>query len=308
MTSRLRMSACVAVVYAALALLLPGRDALAQQQFVRGQNVQPVYEGWERNPDGTYSLYFGYLNRNVEEMPDIPVGRNNAFSPGPADRGQPTRFYPRRQMILFKVQVPADFGEKQELIWTVTHNGRTDRAVGWLAAFYELDNTVLRAQRSGSQRMSTPEEVQAKPPTIEREGPADFTTPVNAPLSLSVLVRDDGLPGPSRRRRMPSTGSESADAVLRPLSRTSFPDTDMLKAANAAETGLAVTWLHYRGPGVVTFDPMTMPLDKTGGKATTRVRFSEPGEYVIRAVADDQIFTAPLSITVTVTPAAASQR
>ena len=306
MLSRPRVSVHVVLACAALAILLPGRAA-AQQQFVRGQNVQPAYEGWERNPDGTYSLYFGYLNRNVEEMPDIPIGPNNTFSPGPADRGQPTHFYPRRQTILFKVQVPSDWSEKQELVWTVTHNGRTDRAVGWLAPFYEFDTTVLRAQRGGSQRMSTPEELQAKPPTIERDGPAALTTPVNAPLSLSVLVRDDGFPGPARRRMMPA-GSESTDAGLRPLGRTSFPDTDMVRAANASRTGLAVTWLHYRGPGVVTFDPMTVPLDKTGGKATTSVRFSAPGEYVIRAMADDQIFTAPLNVTVTVTPAVTSQR
>ena len=38
----------------------------------------PYFEGWEHNPDGTYSMVFGYLNRNYEEEIDIPVGPNNS--------------------------------------------------------------------------------------------------------------------------------------------------------------------------------------------------------------------------------------
>ena len=80
-------------------------------------------------PDGTYDLTFGYLNRNYEEQPEIPIGPDNSFSPGAPDRGQPTHFYPRRQQFMFKIRVPADFG-KQELTWTLTRGGRTDKAVG----------------------------------------------------------------------------------------------------------------------------------------------------------------------------------
>jgi hypothetical protein len=45
---------------------------------------------------------------------------------------------------------------------------------------------------------------------------------------------------------------------------------------------------------------MTIPLEKTGGHAKTTVHVSEPGTYVIRAVANDQIFSAPVNFTVTV--------
>ena len=52
-------------------LLVTGNTVFAQnsveQAFIRGQNVQPAYEGWDRNPDGSYNLYFGYLNRNLRE-------------------------------------------------------------------------------------------------------------------------------------------------------------------------------------------------------------------------------------------------
>jgi len=49
-------------------------DAQAQLKFDRGQNVAPVFEGWERNPDGTFNMVFGYMNRNYREMPHVPVG------------------------------------------------------------------------------------------------------------------------------------------------------------------------------------------------------------------------------------------
>ena len=44
-------------------------------RYARGQSLQPVFEGWEKNADGTFSMWFGYLNRNYEERLNIPVGR-----------------------------------------------------------------------------------------------------------------------------------------------------------------------------------------------------------------------------------------
>ena len=43
-------------------------------KFNNGQSVQPIFEGWARNPDGTFSMYFGYINRNYVETPAVPVG------------------------------------------------------------------------------------------------------------------------------------------------------------------------------------------------------------------------------------------
>ena len=51
----------------------------------------------------------------------------NAIEPGGPDQGQPTHFYPRRNPFLFSIRVPADFGNK-ELIWTLTANGKTEKA------------------------------------------------------------------------------------------------------------------------------------------------------------------------------------
>ena len=66
--------------------------ALSELKFNSGQSVQPAYEGWTRNPDGSRSMWFGYMNRNWEETPDIPTGPNNGFGPTGEDLGQPTHF------------------------------------------------------------------------------------------------------------------------------------------------------------------------------------------------------------------------
>ena len=93
------MRACIrGVVLCSAALTLfvsaAGMPGSAQTTYTSAQNVQPVFEGWERNPDGTFNMVFGYMNRNYVEELEVPVGADNAFAPGPVDRGQPTHFYP----------------------------------------------------------------------------------------------------------------------------------------------------------------------------------------------------------------------
>src|SRR5262245_10651010 len=72
-------------------------------RYNSGQNLQPVFEGWSRNPDGTYFMWFGYLNRNFEEKLNIPVGPNNGFGPNNDDLGQREYFQTRRREFAFKV-------------------------------------------------------------------------------------------------------------------------------------------------------------------------------------------------------------
>ena len=57
--------------------------------YRKGQHIEPAFEGWRPNPDGTFNFMFGYMNENWEEEPDVQVGPDNGFSPGDADRGQP---------------------------------------------------------------------------------------------------------------------------------------------------------------------------------------------------------------------------
>ena len=284
-TIRTRAAVCVAAGLVGL-LAWPAVGA-AQERWNRGQNVQPVFEGWERNDDGSFNMVFGYLNRNYEEQPVIPVGNDNRFEPGPADRGQPTHFYTRRQQFVFKVRVPADWGEEQDLIWTVTHNGRTDQAFGHLWPVWELDAGVMRLNRgTGTAQFFTDNQR----PSIRVDGAeSGFEVTLPDSLELSVLAGDDGVPPPNPRlaERTPRRGPKS-QAIVDPR--------------NAATTGLAVTWLHWRGPGDVTFAPQ-VPEIAEDGRAVTSVSFSEPGTYVLQAVADDTVLTTSVEITVTVHPA-----
>jgi len=114
---------------------------LAQIRYSSGQNVAPVYEGWERNPDGSFNMVFGYMNRNYEEQVEVPIGAENVIEPGGPDQGQPTHFYPRRQEFVFKVKVPKDWGDK-DLVWTLVSHGKVEKAYGSLMPVWELSNLV----------------------------------------------------------------------------------------------------------------------------------------------------------------------
>jgi hypothetical protein len=56
--------------------------------------VQPTAACVVRNSfDNTNTAYFGYSNANDYYIP-VPIGTDNAFSPGPSDRGQTVSFLP----------------------------------------------------------------------------------------------------------------------------------------------------------------------------------------------------------------------
>jgi len=203
--------------FAAAALLLLGAWAphhqAAAQTYQRGQNVAPAFEGWERNEDGSFSFLFGYMNRNWHEQLDVPVGEHNSFSPGPADRGQPTHFLPRRNRFVFKVRVPADWGDK-ELVWTLTSNGVTERAYASLRPDYIVDNMVFMSETGALGAGHSNAETRGnEPPTITLEGPTERQTTVGSPVTITALVEDDGLLR-ARRPRPPrlETAADSARA------------------------------------------------------------------------------------------------
>ena len=122
---RPRSIVCAAAV--ALCAGLTSPDPVSAQiplgfRTANGQSVTPVFEGWYQNPDGTFSLSFGYFNRNFEEVVEIPVGAGNRLEPADFDGPQPTQFSPRRHWGVFTVTVPADFGDKA-VVWTIDFRG-----------------------------------------------------------------------------------------------------------------------------------------------------------------------------------------
>ena len=245
---------------AGLAALLPlaaASGAAAQDvrvdapiPHVRGQSVSPSFEGWYRNPDGTRSLVFGYFNRNYGERLDVPVGPGNRFEPGPADRGQPTHFLPRRQTGVFAVVVPAGF--EGRLTWVLTAYGETIAIPGHVRPEWEID--ALEEVTSGN-----------RPPVLR------FGSP-------------DGEPGQGQY----GVRSSARAVVSEPAAITVWAADDGVRKARAAgrPTRFGLVWSKYRGPGAVVFDN-TEPEVGEAGRAVTTVTFDTPGRYVLRVLAWD---------------------
>lgn len=240
------------------ALLLPaviaaqGQGSLAQPTYQlrhwTGQGLAPVYEGWDRNDDGTFNMWFGYMNRNYEETIELPVGAANRFEPGEADRGQPTFFDTRRHKDTFRVVVPASFGENTKLNWSVTVRGKTETVTGTITSVWQIDR--LRTTRGGNSQ-----NINSNTPPVVSITPTTQSVTTGASATLSVSATDDGLP----KRR-------NAQGQQVPM-------------------GMTVEWAKYRGPGSVTWSTAKQPV--VSGKADVTATFSEPGEYVLLAVVDD---------------------
>ena len=147
-----------------------------------GQAVAPVYEGFDVNPDGSFNMWFGYMNCNYEEALDLPVGAENTFEPG-GDRGQPTHFVPRRHKDVFSVRVPKDFGDKT-LVWKLNAHGQPQQVVATLKPVWQIDR--LRTTRGGnSEKVSS-----NLPPTVTLNTSNQTATGA----TLTVSATDDGLP------------------------------------------------------------------------------------------------------------------
>jgi hypothetical protein len=229
-----------------------------------GQSVTAAFEGWFRNQDGSFSILFGYYNRNQKQDMDIPVGPNNEIEPGGPDRGQPTHFLPGRQWGVFTVTVPKDFGTGK-LTWTLVSRGQTMAVPAGLDPLWEV--SPFTEPTTGN-----------TPPSLKLEGGASSQGPrpvsvalpatLAKPLALTVSVADDA--------KQPLIGTLGMQQPKTPP--------------------VTVTWSKFRGPGVVTFaDAKPVVALSTGqgtsagvsGTATTTATFSEPGEYVLLVVAND---------------------
>lgn len=291
----LKPVALAAVVATACVALAP---LCAQVALATGQNIAPVFEGWEPTPDGSFNLVFGYLNRNWEEEIDLPVGPGNSVDPSGPDQGQPTHFFPRRNRFTFKVRVPQDFGNK-EVVWTLTSHGKTERAYGTLKPDYVLDDTVVMANfGAGGPLGTTPDLPGNRAPVLEVEGDPIRHATVGAPVMLTAVASDDGKPRP---RAM--TAALGGSRIL--------PNT---------ATGLRLSWFAYRITGKVVFDPpqtkvwedtrdggnspwsagWRTPSAPADGKWVVRATFSEPGRYVLRCLAHDGGLYASEDVTVVV--------
>jgi len=319
---------------ATLCLALTVVSAQTRFTFSSGQSVSPAYEGWMPNPDGSFTMYFGYMNTNWLEEFDIPVGPANDIEPGGPDQGQPTHFYPRRSPFLFTVKVPKDFGTK-EMTWTITTHGKTERAYASLKTDYQIDNQVMSTEVGGDFGSLRDELRTNIPPELRVEGEKTRQAKVGAPVSLVAFAGDpDNLPARRDGKPQPRHASGRMEgespappppAAARPANPTNLanliyrPPSSIVPSSGP---GLRFSWIVYRGKAAaVTFTPdqmktwtdtrayanspwsppYTIPLPPPDGKWTAQATFAEPGTYVLRAVASDgSVFTYE-NVTVTVT-------
>jgi len=74
----------LAVIFSVALVAAPSTSG--QLQYASGQSIAPEFAGWVANSDGSFDMVFGYMNRNYEEHPHVPIGPNNKFEPGEIDR------------------------------------------------------------------------------------------------------------------------------------------------------------------------------------------------------------------------------
>ena len=300
-----------------LVALFVFQSAHAQTRFMflRGQSVHPAFEGWWPNEDGSFTLWFGYMNSNWEEEFDVPLGPDNYFEVtepnelndqerdggmSNMDRGQPTHFYPRRNPFLFTVQVPADFGGK-DLVWTLTTHGRKNRAFASLRADYRMDTQVMSTEVGGAYGSLDDRLRENQPPDLTVEGEKQRIVKVGESLTLIAMAHDpDDFPPRFDR----ANGRGKAPETLEELYTTDRVGSSVIAGA----PGVRLSWIVYRGPAHhVTFSPEQMkawidtrvwgnspwsppyilPEPPPDNKWMADVTFEEPGEYVLRAVSSD---------------------
>lgn len=255
----MRLSLCL--LAAAILPAISAQQLPLEPRHDAGTNITGVFEGWFPNPDGTFSLLFGYYNRNLKEALDIPCGANNRIEPGGPDRGQPTHFIPGRQWGVFTITVPKDFGNKR-LTWTIVANGKTTQIPLDIDTLWEVSPFI---EATGN----TPPFIGFSENGPFVNGPKGQTTTMTAtipnPLPLTVWLADDAKVPPGQ--------------------------------AQPRTPAVTIAWSMFRGPGEVKFDKERPTVEKTEfkapqgsvftGKATTNATFSDPGDYILKVVAND---------------------
>ena len=212
----------------------------------------PIFDGWYDNPDGTYSLCFGYYTVNSEEDFGIPLGPNNFIEPSQYDGWQPdyfehipeSPFRYRRRYCVFSVQVPESFGPEDRVVWTLQRDRAEPLSVpGWLIPAYRLDE-------------------------LESPGRGDTAPGLRLQQNGSWGRGRNGIfAGPVRAR------------VGEPLELTVWVDHP--------ESEVWVGWAKHQGPADVSFSEQNTVVDPDRRTATTAATFNEPGEYLLRVQSID---------------------
>jgi hypothetical protein len=244
-----------------------------------GQPVIPIFDGWYQKEDGSFDLCFGYFNLNTKQSLDIPLGADNFVEPRRFDGAQPTHFDPvppapnlyRRYFCTFAVNVPANFGKTERVVWTLMERGKSYSVPGHLGSpNYRIQE--LSAKEAG--RVSGAPVIKFLPRGPEGRGRSGvkagpLTVAAGSPLPLSLSVTGPPL-------------------VIGPGARDADDDEERPYVRNGKTRAWWVVWAKHQGPGDVTFNPPDIDLWKGDtSTAATKATFSAPGTYVLRVQAID---------------------
>ena len=173
----------------------------------RGNFVAPYFDGYYKNPDGTVTLSFGFMNRNDSDLIEIPLGENNFIEPKEFDGVQPTSFpvvnYSGfggpRERGAFGIVVPADY--EGDVWWTLTTDGYTTKVPGRLHGRFQ----GLIGFESAYELSITPQAEGSLRPTIRFEQNGDwvwglqglwdpqiYNTKVGQPIEVDFWAKDRG--------------------------------------------------------------------------------------------------------------------
>jgi hypothetical protein len=271
------MGLTAAPLYAQLPAHL--RDYPLAQRKASGDLVAPFFDGWIANGDGSVTMIFGFMNRNRQEVVDIPLGSNNYIEPAQFDGVQPTHFpvYNRggfvgiRERGAFAVTVPADMAGT-EVVWTLKHAGHSYSVPG------RATSPAYEMSRAEAAFGSLSPAIRFKldgPESVDREGiyGPRIMASVGKPVTLSAFAQDRG-----------NRDGYEVESLLFPV---------------------GTTWLLHQGPAMPDFEPAAVSgrdRAKDSGEAgmntndgwtvvKTQATFWEPGDYVVRLQVDN--FMAP---------------
>ena len=293
MSTQLRWMTIAVGVAVMLGSATPSHAQADAQNFMfnSGQSVQPFFDGWARNPDGSFEFHFGYLNRNYVDEQHIPVGPNNYVTPDDADQGQPDYFYPRQRTRIFSVTVPADWGDR-EVVWQVTVGEDTHRAVGWLQPEWEID------ANPGSRRTDPSVLAVNDTPTLSVSAPDSVA--VGGEFAMTVNVSDDGLPPPRTFRGGGQGVLPAFERVPGPTLPINVPQAHPRNRHAPTRTrvdGITLLVTQLRGPVGARLHTES---DIEGGIAAVTGTFEQPGTYLFRVTASDGPATATQQVSLTV--------
>jgi len=256
--------------------------------------VAPYFDGYYKNGDGTVTLSFGFMNRNDQDLVEIPLGPDNFIEPAEFDGHQPTSFPVvtymgfggPRERGSFGVVVPEDF--QGDVVWTLTTDGYTTKVPGRLhgrfqgvigfESAYELSTTP---QAEGSLRpiLRFTEDGPDVIGVVGADLPEKLTTRVGQPVEVRFWAFD--------------RGERELKDVNMTLWKHQGPVGSVISFESLVPAPTAPTGGRGRpagaGPGPVAIGrPVRLPLEGPGANmGHFKATFDTPGEYMIRIRIDN---------------------